>query len=85
MPNLSEKQLENLTYFKENLSQFLVNPMLKNKFVIVYNKKIENSFDTFENAFSDAASKYPRNEFIIQQVISTSDVVNFLFMAKKTV
>jgi len=84
MSDLSEKQKVNSAYFKQNLNQFLSNPMLKNKFIIIHDEKMVGSFDSFENALNDAIQKYPNNEFVIQQVISESDTVSFLFAARKT-
>ena len=76
---LTERQKENLEYFKENLDTYLADKLLKAKFIVIHDKKKYGVFDSFEKAITEAVASLPRDEFIIQQVISESDTVNFLF------
>lgn len=77
----SNAQKENLAFFKKELKNFLQNELYKGKFIIIHDKQVKGIFDTFEAAINFAVSKYPRNEFVIQQVIDESDTINFLFSA----
>jgi hypothetical protein len=79
----TKEQKENLAYFKDNLQKFLSDPLLKFKYVIIYNKDVVGRFDTFEAALVEAVSKYPQNAYIIQQIISEKDTVSFLYSAMK--
>ena len=44
----TEKQKENIKYFEENLEEFLKDDLLKGKYIVIHDKEIKNSFDTFE-------------------------------------
>lgn len=81
---LTEKQKENLNFFKDNLDKYLQDNLLKDKFVVIHEKTIVKAFDSFEAALSYAVSTLPNDEFIIQEVISDSDTVNFLYSASKS-
>jgi len=75
---LSEKQIKNLEFFKSNIDEFLKNKLFENKFLVVYDQEIKNSFDTFENALDFALRNFPTGEFIIQQVIDYKKIINFI-------
>jgi len=75
---LNDKQKEAVAFFKEKLDEWINNPLYKYKYVIIREKTIVGLFDTFGAAITDAVPKYPENDFIIQQVISDKDFVNFL-------
>jgi hypothetical protein len=78
---LSEKQEKALKFFQENLGKLASNPLYKLKYVIVYDNSISGIFDTFDNALTEALSKYPQDGFVIQQVVTDNEVVNFLYPA----
>ncbi len=75
------KQKENIDFFNSKLNELLKDPILRNKFLIIYNKEIKGSYDSFETAIKYAATQFPKDEFIIQQVISDNDTNNFLYSA----
>jgi hypothetical protein len=77
----TEAQRENLQFFQENLADFLGNPIYKHKFAVISGKKIAGIFDTFSNAIEEAASRFSQGEYVIQQIISEDEVVNFLYPA----
>jgi len=77
----SEKQKEALDFFQKNLEDWANNPLYKFKYIIVYNNEVSGIFDTFDAALIDAVAKYPRDAFIIQQVIREDEVVNFIYSA----
>jgi hypothetical protein len=77
----SPKQKEALNYFQENLDKWVNDPLYRLKHVVIYDNKISGFFDTFEAAFVEAVTKYPRDAFIIQQVIRDDEVVNFIYSA----
>jgi hypothetical protein len=77
----TEAQKENLKFFRENLAEFLENPLYKHKFAIISGKKIVGIFDTFENAIEAAAANLSQGEYVIQQIIGEHEVINFLYPA----
>jgi hypothetical protein len=78
---LSEKQKENITFFHENLETWAANPLYKLKFVVIVEKEMKGLFDTFDAALNDAVAKFPSGDYIIQQIISEQETVNFLYPA----
>lgn len=81
---LSDIQEKNIAFFKENLNELIKNPLYKHKFAIVHDSEVRGLFDTFDKALSDAVSKFPVNEFIIQQVVSDEETINFIYSALAT-
>jgi len=82
MENLfSEKQKEALKFFQENLQNWVNDPLYRLKHVIIYENKAVGVFDAFETALTEAVAKYPRDAFVIQQVVKEEDVVNYLYSA----
>ncbi len=77
----SAKQKEAMDFFKENLSKWLEEPLYLHKHFVIYDNHVSGIFDTFEAAFLHAVSKYPRDAFIIQQVVRDDEIVNFIYSA----
>lgn len=75
---LNDKQKASVVFFKENLDRWLNEPLYKHKYVIIRENAIVGVFDTFGAAITEAVPKYPENDFIVQQVVSDKDFVNFL-------
>jgi len=78
---LTEKQQEDLKFFYNNLAELLSDPLKKYKFALIHENKIEGVFDTFENALGDAVPKFLPGDYIIQQIISETEVSGFLYSA----
>ena len=78
---LTERQQEDLNFFHDKLDEWLANPLYRHKYVLIHNKDIKGFFDTFENAINDAVSKFSPGEYIIQQVISETEISEFLYSA----
>lgn len=78
---LSAAQQKNYDFFLKHLQEYLSSPILKGKFVQIFNEELTGAFDTFEAAYVDACAKLPLGEFIIQQVIDGSETVEFLWSA----
>lgn len=74
-------QKANLDFFKQKLPALLTDPIYKNKFVIIHQQELNGFYDSFEMALTVAVSKFPKHEFVIQQVISEDENINFLFSA----
>ena len=74
----TEKQKQDIVFFDENLPKWNADPFLKMKFVVISDQKLQGFFDTFENALSHAVSKFQNGEYIIQQIISDDEIINFL-------
>ena len=75
---MDPKQQENLAFFRSKLPELLDDPFLRHKFVVVHGGEIKAAFDGFEAALCEAVARYPRNEFIVQQVIGDREIVNFI-------
>lgn len=78
----TDKQKQNLKFFEDNLNDFLKDDLLRGKFLVVCDKKICNSLDTFESALAYASDNLPIGEFIIQEVVGKEDVVSYLCLAR---
>jgi len=78
---LTEKQKEDLEFFYSKLPELLEEPHYKHKYVLIHDKTIENTFDTFENALANAATKFQPGEYIIQQIISDTEITEFIYPA----
>ena len=78
---LSEAQQKNLNFFSEHLTDYLNNPITNGKYAVIHEQDLKGVYDTFEAAYADACANLPIGEFIIQQVINNSDVVEFLWSA----
>jgi hypothetical protein len=77
----TEKQRENIRYFDENLDRLLADPLMKMKHIIIHNQQIVGVFDTFDAAVSRASQTLPDGEYIIQEIVSDREIVNFLYPA----
>jgi len=77
----SEKQKEAYNFFQQKLNDLVKNPLYKLKYVIIHENEIKGFFDTFDSALVQAVANYPQNDFIIQQVVSEDEVINFLYSA----
>jgi hypothetical protein len=77
----SEKQEANLTFFHQELARLLADPLFRGKFVVVHDKGIRHTADTFENALKFAVETFPADEFVIQQVVADDEVINFVRLA----
>ena len=74
----TEHQKQDIAYFDENIKAWANNPLYKLKFVIISGKEIKGVYDTFEAALAAAVISFAMGEFIIQQIISENEMVNFL-------
>jgi len=77
----TEKQKQAIDFFNNNLDKWIADPMLKMKYVVIYEDKLQGFYDNFENALSKAVSMFQPGEFIVQQVISEEEVSGFLYSA----
>lgn len=78
---LSEVQQKNYEFFTAHLPEYLKDKLLRNKFGVFYGEELRGVYDTFELAFSEACAQFPQGEFIIQQLIDSSEIVEFLRLA----
>ena len=74
----SEKQNKCIEFFDTNINEFLKEPMLINKYIVIYDESIKGSFDSFELALEYALSNFNKDEFIIQQVINNHEIISFI-------
>ena len=76
-----KQQTADYGFFLENLDAFLNDPFKAGKFLVIKDAKVEGVFDTFENAYIDASSKFVPGTYIIQQALRPDSFVNFLARA----
>ena len=74
----TERQKQEIAFFHENLETWAANPLYKLKFFIISEKELKGIYDTFEAALEAAVNSFSIGEFIIQQIVSENDLVNFL-------
>lgn len=77
----TNKQKDDLIFFYSKFDELLRNQLYKNKFVLIHDKNISGVFDSFENAINDAVLKFQPGEYIIQQIISETEMPGFLYSA----
>lgn len=75
-----EKMNENLNYVKETKDELL--NLYKNKYVLIYNKKVVGSFDTYEAAAEEGIKSFGiEGEFLVHYITETNPI-NFVISAK---
>jgi hypothetical protein len=77
----TDSQKEDLKFFHENLDKYLEDPLYAMKYLLIHKQQVFGLFDTFENAITRAAAKLQQGDYVIQQVISPDEVINFLYPA----
>jgi hypothetical protein len=78
MVDFTDKQEINLAFYKSHLEEFLSNNLLKGKYVVISDEKIQGAFDTLEVAISYAVDHFQVGDYILQQIINEDDIVSFL-------
>lgn len=78
---LSEKQQKNYDFFSLHLNEYLDDPIKRNKYAVFCEEEIKGAYDTFDAAYIAACAQFPQDEFIIQQIVDSSDIVEFLWSA----
>ena len=78
---LSSIQEQNLQYFKQNLADWLNNPVYQYKYLVIHGSQVKGVYDRPETALENAIVTLPQGEFIIQQVIDENEIVNSLSRA----
>ena len=73
-----DKKDKNFEFFRKHLKDYLANTVLKGKFVVIADGDLKGAYDTFEAAIKFAATTFPHNEFIVQQVIADEEQINFV-------
>jgi hypothetical protein len=77
----TKKQEQDIAFFNENLEKWVDDPLMHMKYAVISDKVLHNTFDTFENALNFAVSKFQPREYIIQQIISSTEITGFLYSA----
>jgi len=78
MREFTETQLRDIEYFKSHLKDFLANPLLADKYVVISGQQIKSNFDTVENAVKYATDTFKLGDYIIQRIFDESKVINFV-------
>ena len=74
---ISEQQRKNYVYFQQILPELLSDPLKVDKYAIIHEESIKGVFDTFAAAYHAACAKIA-SDFIVQQIIDESKIVNYL-------
>ena len=78
MSDKNKAKERNRQYFQENLDEFLKNPIYRYKFLVIHGEKVRGAYDTFSSSLEYAVANFPKEEFIIQQVLAQDEQINFL-------
>ena len=73
----SEQQRKNYRYFQRILPELLSDPLKVEKYAIIYEESVIGLYDTFATAYRAACARITK-DFIIQQIIDESKIVNYL-------
>lgn len=77
---MAEKDLKaNLEYVEKNRKKFF--ELYPNKFLIVYEQKVVNSFDTYEAAAEEAIRTYGTDADFLIYHMTEKDPTNFIMEA----
>lgn len=75
---LNEQQKRSYAYFNDHLSEWINDNLKVNKFAVIHGEELAGLYDSFEAAFRFACVTFHENEFIIQQIVDQSEIVEFL-------
>ena len=75
---LSDAQQKNYDFFLSHLAEYLENPIMRNKFAVFCSEELQGVYDSFDAAFTTACSNFAVGDFVIQQIVDTSEIVEFL-------
>ena len=78
---LDGEQLKNYEFFCSHLKEYLSDPVLYGKYAIIFSERLQGAYDSAGAAYTEARSRFPRGEFIIQQVIDPTKLVEYLSSA----
>ena len=85
MFDLTKKQKENEEWYEQNKESIVENLRYKNKYLVIYNKKIIKAFEHSQEAISFALKEYHGfNECIVKEAINEKEVINFVNVHVKT-
>ena len=73
----SIEQERNYEFFRKELRELLSDPLKEGKYVIIHNETVKGFYDTFAAAYRVACSKFTK-DFIVQQIVDESKIVNYL-------
>jgi hypothetical protein len=74
----TERQKQDIAYYNDNINKWVNNPLYKMKFIIISGQEIKGFYDTFEAALGAAVMTFNNGDYIIQQIISKNEEINFL-------
>ena len=73
----SEQQKRNYVYFQQILPELLSDSLKIDKYAVIHDESLKGLYDTFSAAYRAACAKVS-GDFIIQQIVDESTVVNYL-------
>ena len=77
MQKTSEQQWKNYVYFQKILPELLADPLKIDKYAVIYEESVKGLYDTFAAAYRAACLKIT-GDFIVQQIVDESKIVNYL-------
>jgi hypothetical protein len=78
---MNDKKRRNCDWFRANLADLLSNPLLRRKYAVICEEKVQAIFDTAEAALQYGVRHFSLHDFIIQQIISHAEATNFVYAA----
>jgi hypothetical protein len=81
MSKFTKQQKENYHFYLKEFDRLYSDQEYKFKFVVIQKNELKGAFDSFEKAIEFAATNFAVGDFIVQQVIKTSDEIDFTMAA----
>jgi len=81
MRDFTENQKKYLEFFRKNIGDWLKDPLMADKCVVISDNSLKGIYDTFGAAYDFAAHHFLDGDFIIQRIIDEDKIVSFLKLA----
>ena len=83
MVDFTEMQKKCISFFENNIEEWLKDELKKNKHIVIHDEKIVGIYDTIGNAVDYAYENLEAGTYIIQEIIDENEVVSYLRLAVK--
>jgi len=81
MVDFTEMQKKCISFFKNNLEEWLKDDLKINKYVVISDETIKGIYDTIDNAVDYAYENFEPGDYIIQQIFDENDIIGYLRLA----
>ncbi|MDR1558715.1 MAG: hypothetical protein LBS84_03260 [Clostridiales bacterium] len=76
----TDEQERNYAFYKKKLPELLADELKLDKYAVIYDEEIKGLYDTFDAAIRFAYPRFVR-DFIVQQIVDESKIVQYLSTA----